>query len=225
MARSRLADRGVPYFAAFLDVLGKRVVVVGGGNVATTKVRALLPCRPEPLVVIAPEASAAIRRAAQAGKLLWLEREYDSNDLDGAALAFGATDERALNARVAADARRIGIPVLAVDDVPNCDFIAPAIVKRGDLVIAISTSGRSPALARRTREWLDRALPPHWDNLLEVAATARERLGPARARVLPEQWQAALDHEVERLAQAGNLEPAIQLLLRRLDARAAEGAA
>src|ERR1700738_3444601 len=148
MARTLAADRGVPYFATFLDLLHKRVVVVGGGKVATTKVRALLPCRPAPLVVVAPRASAFIRRAAEAGELEWLTREYAPGDLSGASLAFGATDDRALNARVAADARTLGVPVLAVDDVPNCDFIAPALVRRGDVTVAISTGGRTPALAR-----------------------------------------------------------------------------
>jgi siroheme synthase-like protein len=213
------------FYPAFLDLRGRRVVVIGGGEIATGKVRGLLPCGPEPLVVIAPEASTLIRDEAAAGRLEWQARVYRDGDLAGAHVAFAATDERALNAAAAAEARRRGIPVLAVDDAPNCDFIAPAIVKRGDLVIAISTGGRSPALARRTREWLDRALPPHWGDLLVVAASARERLGPARARVLPEQWQAALDQEVERLAQAGNLQTAIELLLERLDGRKMEGAA
>src|SRR3981081_3289591 len=114
MARTLAADRGVPYFATFLDLLHKRVVVVGGGKVATTKVRALLPCRPEPLIVIAPHASAFIRRAAEAGDLEWYQRDYAPGDVAHAALAFGATDDRTLNALVAADARERGVPVLAV---------------------------------------------------------------------------------------------------------------
>src|SRR5437868_760412 len=122
MARSDLADRGVPYFAAFLDVLHKPVLVVGGGKIATAKVRALLPCRPEPLIVVAPRASTFIAEGAKQAKLEWRKREYAPDDLNGATLAFGATNDRELNARVAADARARGIPVLAVDDVPNCDF-------------------------------------------------------------------------------------------------------
>src|SRR5213593_2032180 len=116
MTRTSAADRGVPYFAAFLDLVRKKVVVVGGGNVATTKVRALLACKPSPLVVVAPEVSVFIRRAAEAGRVQWLPREYTSDDLLGATLAFGATDDRGLNAAVATDARRLGVAVLAVDD-------------------------------------------------------------------------------------------------------------
>src|SRR5579871_3844531 len=108
MPRSQAADRRVPYFAAFLDLLHKKVVVVGGGRVASTKVRALLPCQPEPLVVIAPRATSAIQRAAADGQLVWHAREYVPGDLDEADLAFGASDDRQLNARVAADARALG---------------------------------------------------------------------------------------------------------------------
>src|SRR5712692_5160806 len=216
MTRTSAADRGVAYFAAFLDLVRKKVVVVGGGKVATTKVRALLPCQPAPLVVVAPEVSAFIRRAAEAGRVQWRQREYAADDLQEATLAFGATDDRVLNARVAANARRLGVAVLAVDDVPNCDFIAPALVRRGDVTIAISTGGRSPAMARRTRERLERALPGSWGDLLEVAAAARERLGATRPLIDADRWQTALDGEVERLAEAGALDAATDLLLTRL---------
>jgi uroporphyrin-III C-methyltransferase/precorrin-2 dehydrogenase/sirohydrochlorin ferrochelatase len=217
MSRTDPALRHVPYFAAFLDLLHTKVVVVGGGRVAATKVRALLPCQPAPLVVVAPGATASIRRAAADGQLLWLQREYASGDLEGAALAFGASDDRDLNARVAADARAFDIPVLAVDDVPNCDFIAPALVRRGDLTVAISTAGRSPAIARRTREYLERALPPFWADLLEVAAQARDQLGGTRSLIDPDRWQSALDGDVERLVVLGDLAAAGALLTRKLE--------
>ena len=217
MSRSQTADRGVPYFAAFLDLLHKKVVVVGGGKIATGKVRALLPCRPEPLLVVAPRASLFIRESASEGKLAWYPRDYEPADLEGAALVFGATDDRALNARVAADARRLEIPVLAVDDVANCDFIAPALVRRGDVTVAISTGGRSPAMARRTRERLERALPASWSDLLNVAAEARDRLGATRSLVEPDHWQVALDGDVERLTEAGALAEATELLVRKLE--------
>src|SRR6266851_3894624 len=217
MTRTSAADRGVAYFAAFLDLVRKKVVVVGGGKVATTKVRALLPCQPAPLVVVAPHVSTFIRRAAEAGQVDWRQRAYEPDDLHDAALVFGATDDRALNARVAADARRLGVAVLAVDDVPNCDFIAPALVRRGDVTVAISTGGRSPAMARRTRERLERALPGSWGDLLEVAAAARERLGATRSLIDADRWQTALEGEVERLSDTGALDEATDLLVRKLE--------
>jgi uroporphyrin-III C-methyltransferase/precorrin-2 dehydrogenase/sirohydrochlorin ferrochelatase len=217
MARSDPADRGVPYFAAFLDLLHKKVVVVGGGKIATAKVRALLPCRPDPLAVVAPRASAFIRQAAAAGQLVWHAREYATEDLDDASLAFGATNDRQLNARVADDARIRDVPVLAVDDVPNCDFIAPALVRRGDITVAISTGGRSPAMARRTRERLEHALPRSWGDLLDVAAAARDELGATRSLIEADGWQTALDGDVERLAEAGAVAEATALLVRKLE--------
>jgi len=209
-------DCGYQYFPAFLDLVRKRVVVVGGGDVASSKVRSLLPCGVEPLVVIAPEACPYIGEAAAAGRLVWVARGYCDGDLAGAALALAATDDRLLNGRVAAEARRRGVPVLAVDDVPNCDFIAPAVVRRGELVLAISTHGRSPALARRAREWLDGNFPAHWGGLLEVAAAVRHQLGPLRSSISPEDWQAALMGPVEDLVRHGAHEAAVALLLQKL---------
>src|SRR4051812_27335847 len=118
------------YYPAFLNLAGRCVVVVGGGAVATDKVRGLLPCGPAPLGVVAPDASFEIREAAKRGAVEWRRRAFDPTDLDRAEYVFAATDDRAMNAAVAAAARERRLPVLAVDDVPNCDFIAPAIVRR-----------------------------------------------------------------------------------------------
>jgi uroporphyrin-III C-methyltransferase/precorrin-2 dehydrogenase/sirohydrochlorin ferrochelatase len=211
-----VADHGIPYFPAFLDLVRKPVLVVGGGVVATTKVRALLPCRAD-ITVVAPEVSDVIAHHAATGDLAWHNRGFAESDADGAEIVFAATDDRRLNADVARAARARGIPVLAVDDVPNCDFIAPAIVRRGDVTIAISTAGRSPAMARRIREHLDRTLPSAWGDLLEVAATAREQLGSTRALIEPDAWQSALDGDVEQLASAGQLERATRVLLGKLE--------
>ncbi len=215
MARTE-QDRDFEYYPAFLDLVRKRVVVVGGGEIATGKVRGLLPCGVDPLVVIAPEVSQYIRSQAELGTVEWHQRPYEPGDLAGADLAFAATDDRVLNALVAREARELGVPVLAVDDIPNCDFIAPAIVKRGKLVVAISTAGRSPALASHTRRQLERVITPEWGDLLEVAAEVRDRLGPDRARVSPEQWQAALDDELKTLVWSGDLRAAVELLYGRL---------
>lgn len=215
MARTT-EDRGFQYYPAFLDLRHKRVIVVGAGEVATVKVRGLLPCGPEPLVVIAPEASVFVQEAAAAGRLEWQQRRYQDGDLEGADLAFGATNYRQLNARVADDARRRKVPILAVDDIPNCDFIAPSLVRRGDVIVAISTGGRSPAFARWVRERFDRELPAYWGELLDVAATVRDNLGQRRAQIRPNQWIDALDADLERLVRSGDLDAAKALLETRL---------
>jgi siroheme synthase-like protein len=215
MARTDV-DREYDYYPAFLDLVRKHVVVVGGGEIATGKVRGLLPCGVDPLVVIAPDVSPLIAACAASGSLTWHARPYRDGDLAGADLAFAATDDRAANAVVAHEARERGIPVLAVDDIPNCDFIAPAVVKRDHLIVAISTGGHSPAMASHLRRRLERVISPEWGDLLAVAAAVRQRLGPDRARVSPLAWQAALDREVKRLVWAGELEAATTLLYERL---------
>jgi siroheme synthase-like protein len=197
--RVNAEDRAYQYYPAFLDLRRKRVVVVGGGEIATGKVRGLLPCGPDPLVVIAPAVSPFVGRLAKNGRLTWLARPYASGDLAGADLSIAATDDRALNAEVAREARERGIPVLAVDDVPNCDFIAPSVVRRGDLILAISTGGRSPAMARWLRQRLDREIPDDWGALLDVVATARDRLGDDRRGISPEAWLAAIDELAGRI--------------------------
>ncbi len=200
---------------------GRQVVVVGGGLVATTKVDGILPCAPARLVVIAPEVSPTIAAHAAAGALEWRRRPYQLGDLAGADLAFGASDDRAVNAAVADEARARRVPVLAVDDIPHCDFIAPALVRRGDLTVAISTHGRSPAMARRARVWLEHSLPAHWAALLDVAATARAQLTPATRRAIPpDAWQSALDGPVEDLVAHDHAPAALSLLLARLHAAA-----
>ena len=214
---ARTADiRHVDYYPAFLDLWQKRVVVIGGGTLATGKVQGLLPCGPEPIVVIAPQVSGFIEDLAVAGKLDWQRRSYMDGDVAGADYCFAATNDRAINAEVAAECRRQRVPVLAIDDIPNCDFIAPAIVRRGRLVVAISTQGRSPALASHMRRTLEKLLPAEWGDLLDVAAAVRERLGPARSQVAPDAWQAALDDELKALVWRQEFDVAEDLLFRRL---------
>lgn len=216
MARTEEAKH-VTYYPAFLDLWRKRIVVIGGGTLATGKVEGLLPCDPDPIVVIAPEASSIVDRLADEGDVDWQRRSYVEGDLEGADYCFAATNDRDVNAQVAAEARRRRVPVLAIDDIPNCDFIAPAIVRRGHLVVAISTQGRSPAMASHLRRTLDSLLPAEWASLLDVAASVRERLGPdRRARVDPEAWQSALDDELKSLVWRNDLEGAEDLLLGRL---------
>ena len=144
MVRSEEA-KGFDYYPAFLDLYRKHVVVIGGGTLATGKVQGLLPCGPDPLVVVAPAVSPVIEEHVEAGRLTWRDREYRDGDLDGAALCFAATNDRGVNAAVADEARWRGVPVLAIDDIPNCDFIAPAIVRRGRMVVAIRAAGNRVA--------------------------------------------------------------------------------
>ena len=163
-------------FPIFMKLTGRRAVVVGAGNIAASKIVSLREA--EAIVtVIAPEALPQIEELAAAGEIEWLRREYAEGDLDGAFIAVAGTATPEVNRAVYAEARAKDILCNAVDDPPFCDFYFPSVVKRGDLQIAISTAGESPALAMRLRKEINAALPAdggEW--LMELGRLRREVL-------------------------------------------------
>lgn len=183
------------YYPVALDLQGKSCLVVGGGALATEKVEGLLVAGAE-ITVVSPTVTPTIAYLAEGGELTLRQRPYTSDDLDCIYLAYGATEDRAENARVAADARRLGVIVNAVDDIPNCDFFAVSIVRRGDLQIAISTNGRSPAFARWVREYLDAWIPKAFGGVLDALADVRQDLRAQGTTPPYERWQAAIGDEV-----------------------------
>ena len=140
-----------PYYPVFLDLRDRPVVVIGGGRVAARKAAGLVEAGAR-VRVIAPQVGRGVR--AQAVE----RRRYRKGDLRGAALVFAATDDRAVNQAVGEEARRRRIPVNVADRAEECTFLVPARVKRGEIQIAISTSGRSPRLARELRRRLEKLL-------------------------------------------------------------------
>lgn len=217
-----MADRHFAYYPALLDLFDRRVLVVGGGEVAATKVQSLLPCGLRELVVVAPEVTDLIRMAACAGHLLWYQRAFQPEDLEGVHVAFAATDAREVNAHVAEEARRRGVWVLAVDDVPNCDFIAPALVRRGRLTVAISTNGTSPAIAYWVKKQLEVLVPTWWGELLEVVAGVREQVRRWPQRPDATAWRQALSARVTDAVSAGDPEQARRLLVEELERACSE---
>jgi len=191
------------YYPLCLDLRGRRCVVVGGGAVAARKVEGLLECGAA-VTVVAPALAPALEERLRAGAIEARLRPYAEGDLAGALLAIAATDEPAVNARIAAEARARGVLLNAVDDPPRCDFILPAVVRRGDLQIAVSTGGRSPALARWVREDLERRLPPEYGDLLALVADLRAELRREGTSVPPERWQDAVDANVLARLAAGD---------------------
>jgi precorrin-2 dehydrogenase/sirohydrochlorin ferrochelatase len=183
------------YYPIALDLLEKRCLVVGGGEIAAGKLDALLAAGGR-VTVVSPTVRPSIAALAAERRLTLHQRPYQETDIAGAYLVIAATDDRAANAAVAADARAAGILVNAVDDIPNCDFFAVALVRRGDLQLAISTNGRSPAFARWMREQLDAAIPAEYADLLAVLGEVRDTI-KARGPI-PEyaHWQAAIADEV-----------------------------
>lgn len=147
-----------PLLPIFLKLTGRKCVVIGAGKIALQKVESLLQCGGL-VEVVAPQAVDEIERLATSGSIRLTLREYSPEDLQGAFLVIASTDRPEVNRAVFLDANERNIPVNAVDDPPNCDFYFASVVRRGDLQVAISTAGESPAFAQRLRKEIDAALP------------------------------------------------------------------
>ena len=159
----------------FLKLEGRACLVVGAGTIAAPKIASLL--RAGGIVtVVAPRANTAIAAQVEAGDLTWYEREFAPSDLDGMFLAIAATDLQPVNHAVAEEARARGVLVNSVDDPPDCDFFYPSAVRRGDLQIAISTAGKSPALAQRLRQEIDALLPEDTGEWLDQLGETRLKM-------------------------------------------------
>lgn len=155
-----------------LNLSGRRVLVVGGGEVALRKARALADAGAQ-VRVVAPKLVVGF---TEDGRFECLAAQYERRYLEGALVAVAATDDEAVNRCVAEDARAAGVLVNVVDRPELCDFIVPAQVRRGELLIAISTGGAAPALAKRLRERLEKEFGPEYATLLEVLREVREDL-------------------------------------------------
>ncbi|MBI4286612.1 MAG: bifunctional precorrin-2 dehydrogenase/sirohydrochlorin ferrochelatase [Chloroflexi bacterium] len=180
------------YYPMFLKIEGKRCVVVGGGEVAQRKVHILLEFGAA-VTVISPELDAGLKEMAQAGQIQAMLRPYQPGDLKGAFVGVVATDDRALNHAVSEEARREGVLVNVVDDAGLSDFIVPAYLRRGDVTIAVSTSGRSPALARKIRACLEKEFGAEIAGLVEFLDEVRQELKGKGVKVSGDDWQEALD--------------------------------
>ncbi|MBI2911859.1 MAG: bifunctional precorrin-2 dehydrogenase/sirohydrochlorin ferrochelatase [Chloroflexi bacterium] len=214
------------YYPAYLDLRRRRCLVVGGGEVAERKVETLRECGAT-ITVVSPTLTPGLAEAAQREAIVYHARVFENDDLEGAHLVIAATDDRAANAAVAKQARQRRIWVNSVDDPDSCDFIAPSVVKRGDLVLAISTAGKSPAMARWVREELDRSLPEEWGSLLELAHELRQACRQAGRTPPYSRWAAALSPAVREALRRGAVAEARREMAKALglgDGPSAEGA-
>ena len=160
-------------FPIFLKLEGRKCVVVGGGAIAEQKLTSLLEAGAS-VIVIAPAATAAIQQYAEEGAIAWKKKTFEPVDLDGALLAVSATADRQVDERVYREAERLGVLCNAVDDPPRCHFYYPSVIRRGDLQIAISTNGKSPALAQRLRKELEVTFDSSYEQWLEWLGRVRE---------------------------------------------------
>ena len=215
-------DVSLAYYPAFLNIRGKRCAVIGGGEVALRKVRALLECGAE-VTVISPTLHPNLAQLAEARKISPIYREFEPGDLAGVIIAIAATDARETNQRVVDEAREQGVLVNVVDDPERSDFIIPSFFRRGDLTIAVSTAGLSPALARKIRTRLEGIFGEELALLLSIVTDVRSALKERGIRIGADVWQEALDLDsLIGLVRAGQLEEARALLLGKLEAHQGE---
>lgn len=174
------------YTICLTDLAQRLCIVVGGGKVASRKVIGLLEAGAA-VTVISPVLDDTIQHAASQEQIRWIARPYQEGDLAGAFLVIAATDDAPVNHAVFAEAELRHILVNVVDDPQHSNFILPAQVRRGDLRIAISTGGASPALARRLREKLEADFGPEYTLLVQLLDELRprllERFAPGEARL------------------------------------------
>jgi precorrin-2 dehydrogenase / sirohydrochlorin ferrochelatase len=204
------------YYPIFLELTGRRCIVIGGGAVAERKVDGLLAAGAE-ITVVSPEISEALRRSIPQQSLKHVARKYESGDLAGFAMAFVATDDGAVNAAVFDEARSRGIWVNCADDPRHCDFISPAVIRRGELAVAISSGGASPATTRAIREELESYLTEEFADLVQTASEARSDLRQRSIHVSAESWNEALKGEFRLLLRQGKAAEAKRLLLAQLE--------
>ena len=204
-------------YPIFIEAKGRPVLVIGGGHVGAEKVRGLLNAEAD-ITVVAPQLIDELRGHADAGRIRHVAREYRESDLDEREWAWVmvATDDGAVNAEVAAAGKKRRLFVNAADDPKNCDFILPAVVRKGKITLAASKSGASPALARRLREELDAYLTPDMPALADLLAEVRQEVRARDIRVENETWQQAIDTRLRVLLAQRKYEEARQYLLDRL---------
>jgi precorrin-2 dehydrogenase / sirohydrochlorin ferrochelatase len=178
----------MPLFPAFLKLTGRRCLVIGAGPIAQAKIQGLV--RAGAIVrVVAPRATDSVRAWARAKKIHWEPRTFRAADFQGIFLVVASTSSPALHEKIYRQAQRRGVLCNVVDDPAHCDFYYGAVVRRGDLQIAISTGGHSPALAQRLRKKIEREIGAEYEQWLTQLGVARKRLfakslSPARRKGL-----------------------------------------
>lgn len=198
-----------PFYPVFLDLRGRRAVVIGGGAVAEQKVRGLVAAGAH-VTVVSPDVTPALGALVRRNAIEHRRRPYRRGDLKGAWLALAATDDRGTNGAVWAEAEQLGVPLNAVDDLEHCSFIAAAVHREGDITVAVSTGGKSPALAVRLRQRIARLVGRAEARLCELLGELRpelaERVPDARARTAL--WYAIVDSDVIDFVRRGDVEGA-----------------
>lgn len=186
------------YYPIFVELQDIPCVVVGGGREAQRKVEGLLGAGAK-VTVVSPELTRPMQKMLADREIDCIQREYQEGDIDAFHIVMVATDDGKVNGAVSAEGRRKRIWVNAADDIPNCDFILPSVIRRGAITLAASTGGTSPALARRLREELEAYLTEEMPALADLLKEVRSDLRSRSIKPDAEVWQEAIDEDLRVL--------------------------
>ncbi|HET7433517.1 MAG TPA: bifunctional precorrin-2 dehydrogenase/sirohydrochlorin ferrochelatase [Thermoanaerobaculia bacterium] len=210
-----------PYYPIYLDIEGRNVLIIGGGNVCARKAETMMKYGAR-VTIVSPEFTDEIEGWAGEGCLQLKRKTYDESDLDDAHIVIASTDVQAINEQIAADCRSRRIPVNVVDVTPLCEFIVPAIIEKGSIQIAISTGGKSPALARTLKEDLQRTIGPEYAEVNDVLGSLRDaaKAAPSLATDLDRKrfFDGIIAAGLLDLLRAGRRKEAYQLIANACDA-------
>jgi len=190
------------YFPIFLDLEGKKVIVVGGGSVAQRKIQTLIEYGAK-VEVISRDLTPRLKQLIAENRIRQIGRQFEQKHINGAFMVIAATDDAQLNREISMRAREKGLLINAVDQPEDCNFILPSVLKRGELVIAVSTSGRSPALAKKVRESLEKAFGSEYEYLVHM-------MGQIRKEVLAKKWPTEDNTRIFKEIIASNILDAIK---------------
>jgi len=201
------------YYPVYIKLRNQSCVVIGGGKIAEGKVEGLLAVEAR-VTVISPELSPRLQELSNQKQITYIPRPYQAGDLTGAFMVICATDQAEINHQVWQEASANRQLVNVVDDTPRCNFIAPSILRKGDLTIAISTSGKAPALAVRLKERFQREIGPEYERFLELAGELREPL----AKHIPDfetrkaLWYELVDSDILEVLARGEEDSAKEII-------------
>ena len=200
------------YYPVFIDVNKRRCLIIGGGNIGQEKVEKLLECDAD-VFVISPEVNPHVEDLTSSQQISWDKREYHQGDLEGAFIAIAATDDNTVNRQIAKEAEDRNVLLNVVDVTHLCTFIAPSVARRGEVTIATSTGGASPALARTFREKLTTSRILEYADLAPILAQARAELVQRGVQVVPDHWQIQITDGLLNLVQSNKSDEAYKILM------------
>jgi len=203
------------YYPVNLDIKGRQCLVVGGGRVGSRKVDTLVQCGAV-VTVVSAEVSPAVKQLADEKAILLKQRAYRASDVEGMFLVIGATDNETLNRQINADAERLNLLCNIADRPEICNFILPAIVRRGSFIMAISTAGKSPAFAKHVRKRLETQFGPEYGVVLELMGAIRSKLlaGAHEPEVHKPLFEQLIDGDLVALIKDQQIDRIDQLLER-----------